>query len=149
MSDHSLRLSHATTHYERLTALRNAAELSQSELARTAGIARAYVGLIESGKRAELGVSKLVALALTLGVSLDYLVLGKGEAPTETEVRDAVARAQRDPNAHRAAIDRALGMTRRAGLLRARARRRPLARAKPLPRALPEARPTPQPETRS
>jgi transcriptional regulator with XRE-family HTH domain len=128
---------------ERISLLRTHAGLTQSELARLCAIARAYVGLIESGARVEIGLSKLVSISHVLGCTLDYLVLGRGEAPSPEDVQRAVDAARRDPQRVRDAVDRALGIERRpAPSVRTRRAPRSAARAKHLRRrALPsEAR---------
>lgn len=124
----------------RLVGLREAAGLTQSQLSRLALIERTYVGKVERLTNAEVGLSRLIALAFVLGASLDYLVFGRGEVPAGEHVRAAVEHARRNPAAIRNAIERALGTPRtlpaaRAATLRTRARR---ARAKASP-----ARPLP------
>jgi transcriptional regulator with XRE-family HTH domain len=78
----------------RLTALRNQAQLSQRELSRLAGVAPTYVRLCEAGARREPCVDHVARLALVLGASLDWLVLGRGAPPTPQAVRLAVVRAE-------------------------------------------------------
>ncbi len=125
----------------RIKELRALSGLTQSDFARACGIARTYVGLIESGLRKEIGVSKLAAIAITCGVTLDYLVLGelgddngaRSTKPTKDGVCTAIQRAFGDRDGWREKLDRALGVRRRSA-----PRRRPALRAKPLARpALP------------
>lgn len=122
----------------RIKYLRSLSGLTQSDFARACGIARTYVGLIESGSRKEIGVSKLAAIAITCGVSLDYLVLGDGadparrHVPTAQSVQRATLEALTNPASVREKVNAALGsMPRRTSLRRTR---RP--RAKTLPRRL-------------
>lgn len=133
---------------QRLLQLCEASGLSQAELSRLCLFRRSYLSNVVRDPKAEMGRSRLIAFALTVGCSLDYLVLGQGEPPTQDAVREAIARAQRNPARHKREIDAALGITRAP---RARASKRTAAaaathrprRAKPLPRI------TPAPEARS
>lgn len=128
---------------ERLQLVREWGGLNQAELSRLCGFLRTYISSVERDPMAEVGRSRLVALALTLGVSLDWLVLGRGKPPTEQAVRAAIEHARCEPGMLRATIDEVLGVQPKVEP-RGRARRRP-SRAKPLPRRAPspalEARP--------
>lgn len=62
-------------------------------LAVLAKLAPGHVRLIESGQRTNVGVETLAPIADVLGVSLDWLVFGRGEPPTIAAVRTAVAAA--------------------------------------------------------
>lgn len=119
---------------DRFLQLCTASGLSQAELSRLCWFRRSYISNVVRDPKAEMGRSRLVAFALTVGCSLDYLVLGRGEAPTEHAVREAVVRAQRDPERHRRAIEAALGIARRApSTLRTHA---PAHRPRPRPKHL-------------
>lgn len=79
---------------KRLLRLRTKAGLSVSELARAAGLkSPSHVGLIERGERTEIAAQTALALSKTLGVSVEWLVNGEGDEPTEDEVKTAVERA--------------------------------------------------------
>jgi transcriptional regulator with XRE-family HTH domain len=114
----------------RVITLRKIAGLKQNELSVRCGFARPYVGLIEHRRRTELGISVLVSLAAVLGVSLDYLVLGRGKRPADAKVRAAVERAK-DPIATKKLIEHAIGAAKQRAPRGARASHRSL-----------EARPT-------
>lgn len=58
----------------RLRTARERAELSQTALARKLGMTRQALSQMETGKRRSEGVQLLAALALSLGVSTDFLV---------------------------------------------------------------------------
>lgn len=81
----------------RLRSMRARAGLSGGELSRLAGLARAHVGLIESRAIKTIEAPTAAALATVLGCSLDWLVLGQGEAPSDAALAAAVnaARARR------------------------------------------------------
>lgn len=77
---------------QRLEAARIAKKLSQRQLAALCelppdqnGAARhvgaRHVGMIESGERDNITTETAAALAQALGCSLDWLLLGKGDAP--------------------------------------------------------------------
>jgi len=81
---------------KRVLRLRTKAGLSVSELAKIAGLkSPSHIGLIERGERVGIAVQTAMALSRTLGASLDWLVDGKGDEPTEAEVRSAVERASK------------------------------------------------------
>jgi transcriptional regulator with XRE-family HTH domain len=64
----------------RLKALRNAARMSQQELATRAGLSMSMVAQLEQGTKTDPRVSTLVALAKALGVDLNTLA-GFDEPP--------------------------------------------------------------------
>lgn len=72
----------------RIAALRRAAGLSQGELARRLQVSPSAIGMYEQGRR-EPSSEILVALARTLGVTVDYLLTGQA-SPQE---QDTVALA--------------------------------------------------------
>ena len=100
----------------RLQKARKLGKLSQSELSRRCGFARQYIALIESGARTEVGPSKIVAIVIVLGLTADWLLLGKGEPPTAAQVRAAAERAHRDPDGVKNEIERALGFAQDASV---------------------------------
>jgi transcriptional regulator with XRE-family HTH domain len=133
----------------RLIQLRLLAGLTQSDFARACGISRPYIGLIEAGSRKDIGVSKLAAIAVTCGVTTDYLVLGPGDekqkGPTEHAVKAAVARAESDRGAWLKKLEAVLGEKPKPEPHhpRTRPRRRAPVRAKHLhPKPTNEARPS-------
>ncbi len=76
----------------RLSALRALAGLSPAELARLAGLKNAsHIGMIERGERSEIAGTTAVAIARVLGTTAEYLIAGRGKAPSAEEVRAAVA----------------------------------------------------------
>lgn len=54
------------------------------------GLQRHVLDGIESGRRTMPASSTCCAIAEALGCSLDWLIAGKGEGPTEAALRDAV-----------------------------------------------------------
>ena len=95
---------------ERIRQTRLLAGISARELARLAGLQPSHASLIESGTVANVRVDTLAALARALGCSLDWLVNGDGDAPTEEMVRGAVliargARTADDTAQHVVAVD--------------------------------------------
>ncbi len=81
----------------RLRALRDVAGITQREADRLAGVHRGHVWQIEEGGRTNPTVQTLSAFAALFGVSLDWLAVGRGDAPSADAVRAAVelARGQR------------------------------------------------------
>mgnify|MGYP000331820514 CR=1 FL=1 len=83
------------THGERLRLLRGHVEgLTALELSQLAGLSHGYVALVESGERS-LGHKSAIGLARALGVSIDWLLIGRGTEPRPKTVRDAVEAARR------------------------------------------------------
>ncbi|HEY2509462.1 MAG TPA: helix-turn-helix transcriptional regulator [Polyangiaceae bacterium] len=87
---------------ERLRELRITAGISSRELGRLAGLSHGHIGQIE---REELDVRavKLVGIAEVLGVSLDWLCLGKGEPPSGEMLQRSIRAARRRHEAARVA----------------------------------------------
>ncbi len=85
----------------RIAAARKQAGLSQAELAERLKISPSAMGMYEQGRR-EPSVQTLVALATELGVSTDYLLMGK---PRDQEEAEKVAQMLLD---RLAAADRRL-----------------------------------------
>ena len=70
------------------------AGISSSELDSLAGLSVGYAGQIESGKKANLTVDTLGAVAAVFGRKAAYL-LGEGRRPSKRAVERAVAQARR------------------------------------------------------
>lgn len=85
MSDFSARLREARE---------LVSDLSARGLDELAGLTHGHTWMIESGQRGEPELKTAAKLAKTLGVSLDWLAFGTGEAPTEELVRHAVDKAR-------------------------------------------------------
>lgn len=84
---------------KRLRLARDLGKLSQRELARRAGLgSERHVGLIEEGERPNVTTDTAEKLCRALGLSLDWLLRGEGEAPTEASVSEAMSRHP-DPKA--------------------------------------------------
>lgn len=79
---------------ERIVQARACARVSGSELSRLCGLARSHIQLLESGARSAPQTDTILALAETLGVSLDWLVRGIGEEPDPEHIRAAVDAAR-------------------------------------------------------
>ena len=62
------------TFAERLREYRERAGMSQLELAERSGVARAYINMLESGKRENPGLETVQRLARGLGIDVVYLV---------------------------------------------------------------------------
>jgi len=75
------------------------AELSARELCSLAGVTVSVAAMIERGHIHRPAADILAALACVLGISLDWLILGKGEAPSGARVKAAVEAARRTPEA--------------------------------------------------
>ena len=68
-------------------------------LSRLIGKAPSYIGLLESGRRHHPRADTLELIASVLGVSIDWLVSGRGRGPSSASVRAAVERAKAQPEA--------------------------------------------------
>lgn len=79
---------------ERLAHARGLAGLSSNRLSLLAGLSKSHVALIEGELRLKLGMETVSRLAVTLGVSSDWLNAGDGPPPTEDQVKRAVAAAE-------------------------------------------------------
>lgn len=82
------------TMLDRLRSTRLRAGLSAGEFSRLAGLTRSHVGLVEAGTIKDIGTITASALAGVLGCSLDWLVRGEGEPPSDAELAAAVAAAR-------------------------------------------------------
>jgi len=69
----------------RLRLARQRAGLSARAVGRAAGLGERTVSLLESGARSDPRRSTLEAIARALNVSLEWLLLGKGDPPATTE----------------------------------------------------------------
>jgi transcriptional regulator with XRE-family HTH domain len=72
------KLHHATTLGDRLRQAREAAGLKKAELALKTGLSKSQIGRIENGKSSS-PVRTVKDLARTLGVTVEWLLTGKGE----------------------------------------------------------------------
>lgn len=79
-----------STLQQRLRRARTLAELPARELDRLAGIRQGHSGIIEARASENVETATAQALARVLGVSLDWLIAGKGKEPTQRAVRAAV-----------------------------------------------------------
>lgn len=95
---------------KRVRTLRELSEFNQSEMSRICGFPRSAFGLIESGRRGDLGMSTLAILAKTFNVSLDWLVLENGEPPSREQVWVGIERMRLHPNEVRREVELALTM---------------------------------------
>ena len=73
--------------------------LPARELDRLAGLHQGHVWAIESGHRPNIETDTCIALAKVLGVSLDWLLTGEGDAPDADAVRAAVQTARETSDA--------------------------------------------------
>lgn len=80
---------------DRLREARSFSSLSARELDRLAGIGQGHSALIESGQRPNVEAKTATALARVLGVSLDWLLMGRGRPPSDAAIRAAVAEARK------------------------------------------------------
>lgn len=78
----------------RLRRARELAGISARELDRLARLTEGHTSLIESGERSNVEARTATALATTLGLSLDWLITGKGRDPIEADIRTAIERAR-------------------------------------------------------
>lgn len=69
---------------DRLRIAREAAGLTARKLSKLAGLAEGHVAMIERGTVEDGSVQTIGKIARALGVSLDWLVFGKGEGPRPT-----------------------------------------------------------------
>lgn len=69
--------------------------LSSRELDRLAGLCDGHTSLIERGVKPRIELKTAIGLAEVLGLSLDWLALGKGAAPAKDAVIAAVTAARK------------------------------------------------------
>jgi transcriptional regulator with XRE-family HTH domain len=80
---------------KRLLRLRTKAGVGVSDLAKIAGLkSPSHIGLIERGVRKDIAASTALALARVLGASVEWLVSGEGDEPSEAVVKAAIGTAQ-------------------------------------------------------
>lgn len=83
----------ATTIAERLRKTREAAKIGSSELDKLAGLSIGHVSVIEGRKNQSIDASTAAKLAHALGVSLEWLITGEGQAPTLRAIKAAATKA--------------------------------------------------------
>src|SRR5712664_1464092 len=71
---------------ERIKARRAELEWTQDQLAQKAGISKSFLSELENGKRS-VSADNLLDLARALGVSLDYLMIGREKATGAAELQ--------------------------------------------------------------
>lgn len=76
----------------RLTFARELAGLHLKELSLLAGLAQGHAGMVERGEMESPSIRTVALLAEVLGLSMDWIVLGRGKVPTARSVIAAVAR---------------------------------------------------------
>jgi transcriptional regulator with XRE-family HTH domain len=76
---------------ERLKFARGLADLSCRRLALLAGRTPQWASALERGAYASPSAASIAAIGRVLGVSIEWLLSGAGEAPTEESVRAAIA----------------------------------------------------------
>ncbi|MFO0630109.1 MAG: helix-turn-helix transcriptional regulator [Polyangiales bacterium] len=79
---------------ERLRTLVRFSTLSPNALSELAGLDRSYLRLILGGHRTAFGAAPMTALAELFGVELDWLLRGRGTAPSAEAVSRAVQHAR-------------------------------------------------------
>jgi transcriptional regulator with XRE-family HTH domain len=73
---------------EKIAHARKQAKLTQSELARRAGVSRPTIVLIENGRATELGYSRLVRILAVLGLELQLTTIASGRPTLEDLLRE-------------------------------------------------------------
>lgn len=81
------------TFADRLRSARTAGGTSTRQLSSLLGFSHSLVATLESGRVAP-SAAALKQLSLTLGCSVDWLLMGQGEPPLPEAVQAAVARAR-------------------------------------------------------
>lgn len=79
---------------DRLREARELAGLPARELDRLADKTLGHAGLIESRRRSDAQAGTLKAYADVLGLSLDWLIAGRGKLPSQARVKAAVEAAR-------------------------------------------------------
>jgi transcriptional regulator with XRE-family HTH domain len=89
---------------------RKTAGVGQTELSELAGLTRTHIGTFESDRtRGSLDGTTILALADVLGVSMEWLVAGRGETPSAEHLIASVLRAREARDARAAARRRRAG----------------------------------------
>jgi len=83
-----------TTMGERLRFARSLVEISARELDRLSSLAEGHVSMIEAGRRPVIESKTAEDIAGVLGLSLDWLISGKGKAPTATSAKRSLLAAR-------------------------------------------------------
>jgi transcriptional regulator with XRE-family HTH domain len=83
----------------RLTAARGLAGLHLKELSLLAGLAQGHAGMVERGEMESPSIRTVALLAEVLGLSMDWIVLGRGKPPTARSVIAAVAKFRAEQQA--------------------------------------------------
>lgn len=84
-----------TTLALRVRHLCDSAAMSRERLSVACGLTASHLGLIVAGRNHALHSDTATKIASTFGCSLEWLINGKGEAPTEEAIREAVDAAIR------------------------------------------------------
>lgn len=80
---------------DRIQDLRSQTALTADELGELAELSGSGVRFIEIGKRVDPRLNSIRSIARVFRVSLDWLIEGEGDAPTEASLRAAVGQARR------------------------------------------------------
>ena len=75
---------------QRISYLRKNSGISQRKFSKLCGLRDTHVGLLERGTYSSMRSDSLERIAKSLEISLDWLILGKGEPPSESEIKLAV-----------------------------------------------------------
>lgn len=79
----------------RVRQARETACISARELDKLSGISQGHVSLIEAGRKWRVSAETVALIGLALGVSLDWMILGRGNAPTPLAVAKHIHAARR------------------------------------------------------
>jgi transcriptional regulator with XRE-family HTH domain len=82
------------TFADRLKLARGLAGISARRLAELAGVSPGYPNHLETGRRQNPPSEALSSFARVLGTTMDWLLNGAGEPPTESEAKAALAAAE-------------------------------------------------------
>lgn len=80
---------------QRVSRLRGVAGISARDLDRLAELVQGHTSAIEAGGRDGIAAQTVSKIARVFGASMDWLFAGTGAAPSDDDVRDAVAKAKR------------------------------------------------------
>lgn len=78
----------------RVAHIHSLSRLDRAEMSKLAGLSRGHVGMLMRETVTRPASATLVKIARTFDVSLEWLLTGKGEGPTEDRVRAAIKAAQ-------------------------------------------------------
>lgn len=79
----------------RVARLRAWAGASAREVSALAGLSASHISLIERGTRTEVSAATLGNIATLFGTTIEWLLSGVGDAPTQASVQQAVDVARR------------------------------------------------------